>query len=97
MANPFIYTIFSDVFRRAFINIIFCRSKDTFMAGPYSTKLSYPKGGARQYNNQPVSYRRSPNPDTSGASTPVPLHHPTPIGGSDATIYINRCPSDSFR
>jgi hypothetical protein len=97
MANPFIYTIFSDVFRRAFINIIFCRPKDSIMSGHYSTKLSYPKGYVRQYTSQPLSLRRSPNHEASGTSTPVPLHHPRLIGGSDATIYINRCASDTFR
>jgi hypothetical protein len=97
MANPFIYTIFSDVFRRAFINIICCRSKDSFISGQYSTKLSYPKGGAHQSLSQRLSYRRHPNHDISGTSTPVQFHHPTPLGGSDAMIYINRCASDTFR
>jgi hypothetical protein len=97
MANPFIYTIFSDVFRRAFVNIIFCRSKDSIISRQYSTKLSYPKGYIRQYPSQPLSLRRSPHHEASGTSTPVPLHHPTPIGGSDATIYLNRCASDTFR
>ena len=98
MANPFIYTIFSDVFRRAFTNIILCRPNDSLLSGQYSTKLTHPKGGGAQPQvPQHVSRRRSPNQDQSGTSTPVPLHHPTPIGGSDATIYVNRCASDSFR
>lgn len=97
MANPFIYTIFSDVFRRAFINIIFCRSKDSYISGQFSTKLSHQKGAIQQYIHQHASSRRSPNNDLSGTSTPIPLHHPTPIRGSDRTIYINRCPSDTFR
>jgi hypothetical protein len=98
MANPFIYTIFSDVFRRAFINIIFCRSKDSYMSGQFSTKLSHPKGSAHQYIHQHASYRRrSPNNDLSGTSTSLPLHHPTPIRASDATVYMNRCASDTFR
>jgi hypothetical protein len=90
MANPFIYTIFSDVFRRAFVNIIFCRSNDSFISGPYKTKLTYPKGYIRQYTSQPISFRRSQNHEMSGTSTPVAIHHPTPMSGSDATIYRNR-------
>jgi len=97
MANPFIYTIFSDVFRRAFINIIFCRSKDSYISGRFSTKSSYPKGNPHQCINQNLSCRRSPNHDMSGASTPVPLQHPTPIRGSDTTVYINRCASDTLQ
>jgi hypothetical protein len=87
MANPFIYTIFSDVFRRAFINIIFCRSKDSYISGPFSTKLTYPKGGAQHYIYQHTPHRRSPNHDMSGTS----------MRGSEAMIYMNRCASDTFR
>lgn len=97
MANPFIYTIFSDVFRRAFTNIILCRPNDSLLSGQLSTKLTHPKGGAQQAMHQHASRRRSPNHDQSGTSTPNPLLHPTPLGGSDATIYVNRCASDSFR
>jgi hypothetical protein len=99
MANPFIYTIFSDVFRRAFLNIIFCRSNDSSVLGPISTKFSYQKGGAvHQFIHQQNSYRRSPTHENSRTSTPNLLHRPTPvIGENDATIYINRCVSDSFR
>jgi hypothetical protein len=97
MANPFIYTIFSDVFRRAFINIIFCRSKDSFTSRQFSTKLSHLKGGTHQYIHQQASYRRSPNNDLSGTSISIPLHKPTPIRASDATVYTNRCASDTFR
>jgi hypothetical protein len=98
MANPFIYTIFSDVFRRAFANIILCRSNDSIFSRQMSTKLSYHKGTIiQQYNQQQVSYKRYQNHEHSGASTPNQLHHPTPIIEKDATIYINRCVSDSFR
>jgi hypothetical protein len=97
MANPFIYTIFSDVFRRAFSNIIFCRSNDLSVPAQFSTKFSYPKCAALQYIPQHLSQRRSPNHDNSGTSTPIPLHHPIPMGGNDAMVYINRCASDTFR
>jgi len=98
MANPFIYTIFSDVFRRAFLNIICCRSKETFIVSRrYSTKYSSPKYGAQQNLTQNLVNRRSQNQDLSGASTPVPLQQPTTIGGSDAMIYAHRCASDTFR
>jgi hypothetical protein len=100
MANPFIYTIFSDVFRRAFTNIILCRSNDPIFSRQISTKFSYQKGAAvHQYVHQQFSSRRSPNHEYSGTSSPIQLHHPiSAIGGeNDATIYINRCASDSFR
>jgi hypothetical protein len=99
MANPFIYTIFSDVFRRAFINILFCRSNDSVLSRQISTKFSYQKGAAvHQYIHQQFSNRRSPNHEYSGTSSPIALHQQTPIlGDNDATIYINRCVSDSFR
>jgi len=94
MANPFIYTIFSDVFRRAFINIIFCRSNDSSFSRQISAKFSYQRGTAVHQYFQ----RRSPNHEQSGTSTPIPLHHPTPVMvENDATIYVNRCASDSFR
>lgn len=94
MANPFIYTIFSDVFRRAFTNILFCRSTDSVMTGQISAKFSHPKAVPQHLQ---MSSRRSPNLDQSRTSTPVPLPPPTTIGGSDATIYLNRCASDSIR
>jgi hypothetical protein len=100
MANPFIYTIFSDVFRRAFTNIILCRSNDSILSRQISTKFSYQKGAAvHQYVHQQFSSKRSPNHEYSGTSSPIQLHPPTSaIGGeNDATIYINRCVSDSFR
>jgi hypothetical protein len=99
MANPFIYTIFSDVFRRAFINIIFCRSNDSLFTRQISTKFSNPKGATiHQYIQTQYSQRRNPNYEQSRTSTPIPLHHPTPImAENDATIYVNRCISDSFR
>ncbi len=97
MANPFIYTIFSDVFRRAFINIIFCRSNDLLISRQLSTKSSNPKGGTHQYKNERFSYRKNLNHDVSGTSTPTLLHYPIPKGESDATIYINRYGSDAFR
>jgi hypothetical protein len=99
MANPFIYTIFSDVFRRAFINIIFCRSSDSSFARQMSAKFSYQKGAAvHQYIQPQYSQRRSPNNEPSGTSTPIALHHQTTImAENDATIYVNRCVSDSFR
>ncbi|UJR25022.1 hypothetical protein I4U23_006382 [Adineta vaga] len=105
MANPFIYTIFSDVFRRAFTNILFCRSNESF-SRQISTKSSRRKGGgggggsaaAHLMNNHQLSNRRSPNPDYSGTSTPIQLNPlPLPLGEHDGTIYINRCTSDSFR
>jgi hypothetical protein len=94
MANPFIYTIFSDAFRRAFTNILFCRSSDSSISRQFSVKSSYQKGTAA---HQQLLYRRSPNHEYSGTSSPITLHHPTLIGGSDATIYVNRCASDTFR
>ena len=98
MANPFIYTIFSDVFRRAFTNILCCRANEPLLTRQYSTKFSYHKGAAQQaHAHQHFSHRRSPNYEYSGASTPLAHNHPTPLGGSDATIYINRCASDLFR
>ena len=97
MANPFIYTIFSDVFRRAFSNIIFCRANDSSFTGQFSTKLSYPRGVLHPHVHQPSSRRRSPNHDQSGTSTPVPLLRPTLIGGSDGAIHLHRAVSDSFR
>ena len=97
MANPFIYTIFSDVFRRAFTNIIFCRSSDSLFSRHFSTKLSHQKGAAAQQYNPQLSYRRYPNQEYSGTSTPIQLNHPIATGENDGTIYINRCVSDSFR
>lgn len=97
MANPFIYTIFSDVFRRAFANIILCRENDAAMSGQMSTKFSQYKGLNHGQFHQAISSRRSPVPEQSRTSTPIPLHHPTPISGSDATIYVNRCASGAFR
>ncbi|CAF0744355.1 unnamed protein product [Adineta steineri] len=98
MANPFIYTIFSDVFRRAFINIIFCRSNDLLLSRQLSTKSSYPRGSAHLYRNERLSNRRNLNHDVSGTSTPIPLHYPAPpVGVSDAIIYMNRCTSDACR
>jgi hypothetical protein len=96
MANPFIYTIFSDVFRRAFTNIILCRSNDSVFSRQMSTKLSYQKGPVvNQTNQQQLSHKRNQNNEYSGNSTP--LNYPAPIIENDATIYINRCVSDSFR
>ncbi|CAF2908878.1 unnamed protein product [Rotaria sp. Silwood2] len=97
MANPFIYTIFSDAFRRAFANIIFCRSTEPLLAGHHSSKLSYPKDSVHQNINQRLSCKRSPNHDISGTSTPILLHRPTLTSGSDAKIYINQRTSDTFR
>ncbi|CAF1228902.1 unnamed protein product [Adineta ricciae] len=101
MANPFIYTIFSDVFRRAFTNIIFCRSNESVFSRQFSTKSSRQKGAptaAHQTNNHQLSFRRSPNPDYSNPSTPIQLNSPPiPLGESDGTIYINRCASDLLR
>ncbi|UJR23821.1 hypothetical protein I4U23_026797 [Adineta vaga] len=98
MANPFIYTIFSDVFRRAFLNIIFCRSNDLLISRQLSTKSSFPKGANYHYKKERLSNRRNLNYDISGTSTPIPFHYPAMIGGSDATIYVNRCTSaDTFR
>ncbi|CAF3819911.1 unnamed protein product [Rotaria sp. Silwood1] len=97
MANPFIYTIFSDTFRRAFANIIFCRPTELLVSGHHSTKLSSPKDCVPQYMNQRLSYRRNPKHDISGTSTPILHHRSTLTSGSDAKIYINRCTSDTFR
>ncbi|CAF0858430.1 unnamed protein product [Adineta ricciae] len=97
MANPFIYTIFSDVFRRAFLNIIFCRSNELLISRQLSTKSSYPKGGNHHRKNDRISNRRHLTHDVSGTSTPIPFHYPAIIGGSDATIYVNRCTSDTLR
>ena len=98
MANPFIYTIFSDVFRRAFTNIIFCRSSDSLLTRQFSTKLAYPKGTTAQHcMHPPLSPRRSANNEYSGASSPMVLPHRSAASGSNATIYTNRCTSDSFR
>jgi len=97
MANPFIYTIFSDVFRRAFINILSCRSNDSNLSRQISTKFSYQKGSP--IIHQQYSYRRSRNHDQSGTSTPLPYqqHPQAHLHDNDVTIYINRCASDSFR
>ena len=97
MANPFIYTIFSDVFRRAFMNIIFCRSKDPFTFGHYSSKYHPARSDIRRMTHQPLSYRRSPNHEGSGASTPVPLRRSVPMRDSDGTVSINRYVSDTLR
>ncbi|CAF2652441.1 unnamed protein product [Rotaria sp. Silwood2] len=98
MANPFIYTIFSDAFRRAFTNIIFCRPSDSLFSQQFSTKLSHQKSAVpHQPIPRQLSYRRNPNHEFSRTSTPISLHHQTSNAGSDATIYINRCISDSFR
>ncbi|CAF1074898.1 unnamed protein product [Rotaria sordida] len=98
MANPFIYTIFSDAFRRAFTNIIFCRPSDSSFSKQFSTKLSYQKSAVpHQPIHQQLSYRRNLNYEYSRTSTPISLHPQTSIGGSDATIYINRCISNSLR
>ncbi|CAF2089522.1 unnamed protein product [Rotaria magnacalcarata] len=98
MANPFIYTIFSDVFRRAFTNILFCRPSDSLFQRQFSTKLTYKKNTiAHPSTHRQLSHTRSPNHEYSRTSTPISLHHQTSIGGSDATIYINRCISDTFR
>jgi hypothetical protein len=97
MANPFIYTIFSDAFRRAFTNIIICRSNDSLFSRHFSTKSSHHKGAAAHQYNYQLSYRRSPNHEYSGTSTPIQLNHPIAISENDGTIYINRCVSDSFR
>ncbi|CAF0912241.1 unnamed protein product [Rotaria sordida] len=97
MANPFIYTIFSDVFRRAFINIIFCRSAESLISGRHSAKFSYQKDGGHHSINQRLSFRRSRNHDVSGASTPILHHRPTLPSGSDGKIYMNRCTSETFR
>ncbi|CAF1564874.1 unnamed protein product [Rotaria magnacalcarata] len=97
MANPFIYTIFSDVFRRAFTNIILCRSTESSASAQISTKLSSPKYNVHRFINQNVSCRRSQNPDMSDAPTPMMLHRPRSVGGSDAKIYINQYASDTIR
>lgn len=97
MANPFIYTIFSDVFRRAFVDIIFCRSKDPFMFGQHSSKYPNARSDIRRMTHQPLSYRRSPNHEGSGASTPIPIPHPTPVRDSDGTVSINRYVADTLR
>ncbi|CAF1114833.1 unnamed protein product [Adineta steineri] len=97
MANPFIYTIFSDVFRRAFTNILCCRPSDSLFPRQFSTKLSHPKGAVPHQFHHQLSYRRSPNHEHSGTSTPIQLNHPIPISDNDGTVYINRCVSDSFR
>lgn len=100
MANPFIYTIFSDVFRRAFTNIIFCRSSDSSFSAQISTKLSHPKGVILTHPSVPQRQpqRRSPNQEQSGTSSPVPMNQPiAAMAENEATIYINRCASDSFR
>ncbi|CAF3463649.1 unnamed protein product [Rotaria socialis] len=97
MANPFIYTIFSDVFRRAFTNVILCRSTESSASAQISTKLSSPKDNVHRFTSQNVSCRRSPNPDMSDASTPIMLHRPRSVGGSDAKIYINRYTSDTIQ
>ncbi|CAF3421156.1 unnamed protein product [Rotaria sp. Silwood1] len=98
MANPFIYTIFSDAFRRAFTNIIFCRPSDSLFPKQFSAKLSYQKSAVpHQPIHQQLSYRRNPNREFSRTSTQISLHPQTSNAGSDATIYINRCASESFR
>lgn len=100
MANPFIYTIFSDVFRRAFINIIFCRSSDASFSAQISTKFSQPKGAilTQHYIHPRHLQRRSPNYEQSGTSSPVHVHQPiATMPENEATIYINRCALDSFR
>lgn len=98
MANPFVYTIFSDAFRRAFTNIIFCRQNDSLFPIQYSTKLSYQKHAIGNPSiHRQLSSQRSPHPDHSRTSTPVSVHHKTSPAGSDATIYVNRCISDTCR
>ena len=98
MANPFIYTIFSDVFRRAFTNILLCRSRDRSMHGHHSGKFSNLKSvNPSQHFQRQISCRRSPYHDVSGPSTPTPNNQMTPVGTSDATIYMNRGISDYSR
>lgn len=98
MANPFIYTIFSDAFRRAFANILCCRSNSSLFGRHFSTRLSNHKGNTTLANvHHQISYRRSPHKDFSTPSTPLTHYQQTQIAGSDATIFINRCTSDNFR
>lgn len=97
MANPFIYTIFSDVFRRAFANIICCRPTESIIPGQCSTKLSSPKHLLHQYISNNLSCRRSPNPDISDTSSPILLHRPRSFADSDGKINVNRHASGPLR
>ena len=95
MANPFIYTIFSDVFRRAFLDIIFCRPNDSLSSRQCSTRSLHQKGTSTHTSlhqkSTPKPYR---NQKYSITSTP---HHLRSFSGNDTIVYINRHISNSFQ
>lgn len=98
MANPFIYTIFSDLFRRAFLNILLCRWNEQSYPGHCSSRISNAKGNhTPQQLQRQISTRRTYHLEHSRPSTPVLINQTIPISTTDGTPYVKQRLSDSSR
>ncbi|CAF1358739.1 unnamed protein product, partial [Didymodactylos carnosus] len=88
MANPLVYTIFSDAFRRAFTNLLCCRSSDSMFAHQLSTKSSYPKGA--------IFLRHNGTAGCSGTSTPIGREREQ-NNNQEAIVYVNKYNLEAIR